>query len=370
MDHSLVVAARALAPTLAAHTDAHVRERQLAAPVVAALHAGGFLRLLLPAALDGAAVPPATYVDVLAALAEGDAATAWVVMTASTSTLLAGYLEEATARAIWRGPTTPLLAGVFAPSGQAVVDGDHVRLRGRWPYASGCRHATWVMVGALTGTPPAHVVCALPIDTAGVSVVDTWDPMGLAGTGSHDLVIDDALVPRAAMTSVFGRAPWPDEPLARVPLFGLLALGIAGVGLGLARAALAAAATRLTAPRGDAGPPSSALATYATLVARRDAAHAYARSAADAALAAAAAGTIADATRGALRLAAAHAAAEAAAVVRGAFHLVGGAATGRTSPLARALADVEVLLTHRMVGDRVLPSTGRALLGLGAPRDL
>ena len=122
MDHPLVVAARALAPTLAAHTDAHVRDRQLAAPVVEALHAGGFLRALLPAALDGAAVAPATYVDVLAALAEGDAATAWVVMTASTSTLLAAYLEPATARAIWAGPTTPLLAGVFAPGGQAVIE--------------------------------------------------------------------------------------------------------------------------------------------------------------------------------------------------------------------------------------------------------
>ena len=56
MDTSLVAAARALAPELATHTDAHVRDRQLAPAVVTALEHGGWLRLLVPRALDGAAV--------------------------------------------------------------------------------------------------------------------------------------------------------------------------------------------------------------------------------------------------------------------------------------------------------------------------
>lgn len=360
----LVAQARALAPALAVHTDAHVRDRQLAAPVVEALHAGPWLRLLMPAALGGLAVAPATYVEILAALAEGDAATAWVVMTASTSTLLGGYLEPATARAIWDGGATPLLAGVFAPGGKAAVDGEHLVLRGRWPYASGCRHARWIAVGALTGSPPEHVVCVLPIDQPGVAIVDTWDPVGLAGTGSHDVTIDDVRVPRASTASVFGRAAWPDEPLARVPLFGLLALGVAGVGLGIARGALGRVSARLAA---DPKVASATLATFADLAARLRAAAAYATTAGDRALDA---GTVTDVDRGDLRLAAAHLAHEAAAVTRAAFHLAGGAAIGRTSPLARALADVEVMLTHRMVADRVRPAAARALLGLGAARDL
>jgi alkylation response protein AidB-like acyl-CoA dehydrogenase len=370
MDTSLVAAARALAPELATHTDAHVRDRQLAPAVVTALEHGGWLRLLVPRALDGAAVAPSTYVEVLASLAAGDAATAWVVMTASTSTLLASYLPPDAARAIWGDGAAPLLAGVFAPGGRATVDGDELVVSGRWPYASGCRHASRIAVGALVGTPPAHLVCIAPIDAPGVTIVDTWDPIGLAGTGSHDVVFEDVRVPRAMTASVFTAVAWPDEPLARVPLFGLLALGIAGVGLGIARNALARASERVAAPRDGAAPASATLAHLGDLTARLAAATAYATGAGDRALAAATDHAITDVTRGELRLAAAHAARESAMVTRAAFHLIGGGAIGRTSPLARAVADAEVMLTHRMVADRVRPAAARAVLGLGAARDL
>ena len=86
--------------------------------------------------------------------------------------------------------------------------------------------------------------------------------------------------------------------------------------------------------------------------------------------AAAEAGTVDDDLRGALRATAAHTAATCAELGRAAFHLVGGAAIGRASPIARAVADLEVLLTHRMVADRVLPTAARVLLGQAAPADL
>lgn len=369
MDHPVVVAARGLAATLAAHTDDHVRARALAPAVIDALTAGDCWRLLVPRALGGLALTPADYVDVLTALAAGDAASAWVVMTASTSTLLAGYLPPATARGIWGAGAAPICAGVFAPGGRLTPEGDGLRLRGRWPYASGCQHASWALVGAQSGEPPRHVVCAVPIAAPGVTIVDTWDPIGLAGTGSHDLVIDTTL-PATAVTSVFDQAAWLDEPLARVPLFGLLALGIAGVALGVAGRALGLVAERFAAARAGQAPPSPALASYATLRARLDAAAAATRAVALRAQAAAEAGTVDDDLRGALRATAAHTAATCAELGRAAFHLVGGAAIGRSSPLARAVADLEVLLTHRMVADRVLPTAARALLGQTAPADL
>ena len=48
-----------------------------------------------------------------------------------------------------------------------------------------------------------------------------------------------------------------------------------------------------------------------------------------------------------------------------------GAAIRTGHPLQRALRDVETMVTHRMVGERVLPAAARAVLGLGAlPPDL
>jgi len=356
---TFVERARALAPLLSAHTEAHVRERRLAPEVIDALRAGGFLQLLLPQALGGAAVAPDGYLATLETLAAADAATAWVVMTASTSTLLAAYFPRATAEAIWAPDApVPLLAGVFTPGGKAVaLDDDTVRLTGRWPYGSGSRHASWIAVGAIV--EGRHAVCALPIDAPGVRIDDNWDTIGLAGSGSHDLVVEDAVVPRSHVTSVFEGAPWTDAP----PLFGVLALGIAGVGLGIARGALAQVAAVLT--RNDAS-ASTMLASYASLTARHRAARAWALE-----VGGAAAGAPTPASRGELRLASAHAARESAAIVREAFHLGGGASIRTGSPLARALGDVEVVLTHRMVGERILPATARALLGVGAvPPDL
>lgn len=352
--------ARALARELPAHRAAHEAARQLAPEVVAALREARLLDCLVPAELGGGELAPAAYVEVLEALAIGDAATAWCVMTASTSTLLAGYLPRETAAAIWQG--APFCAGIFAPGGQRAADGT---LRGRWSYASGSRHADWFAVGAIAGG--RHVVCLVP--AAAVQVADNWDPLGLAGTGSHDIAIDGAVVADAYTTSVFDAAPWPAGALYRVPLFGLLAAGIAGCALGIARGALDHVGGALT---GEA--PAAVLARYAALRAELDASRAYLLATCAAALpevAGVADAAARDATRGALRLAAGHVAARCAEVVGGAFQLAGGAAARRESVLAAAMRDIETLCTHRMVQDRVRPATARALLGLGnLPADL
>ncbi len=362
--------ARALAASLSAHTEAHDRACQLVPEVVTALRAGGFLQVLLPAELGGHALAADAYVEVLATLAEGDAATAWCVMTASTSTLLAGYLARAEAEALWRDEP-PFLAGVFAPGGRATRDGDHVTLSGRWPYASGCRHAQWIAVGALLdeGAGPRHVVGFLPADDPALRIIDTWDTLGLRGTGSHDVVVDAARLAATRITSVFERRPWIDGALARVPLFGLLAAGVAACGLGIAAGAAATAGAQLRAAR--EAPGSSTLARHGALLARLGAARDHLIAAAARAQRAAEAGPVEPAARGLLRLAAAHVAAECVAVAREAFHLGGGAAVRVGHPLQRALRDAEMVLTHRMVAEKVVPAATRAVLGLGpVPPDL
>ncbi len=357
--------ARALATDLPAHTAAHELGKQLDAEVVASLVGGGLLDLLLPRELGGSEVTPVEYLAVLETLAAGDAATAWCVMTASTSTLLASYLPREGALQIWNG-TPQFLAGVFAPGGKAAAEGEGVRLTGRWPFASGSRHASWFAVGAIANGK--HVVCVVPSDQ--VTIVDNWDTIGLSGTGSHDAVIEGVMVPAARIGSVFETTRWTEGALHRVPIFGLLALGIAAVGLGIARSALAHAAARLTPKPGAEPPPGAALASFARLSGRLTAARAHADAAARAAYEAALADQVDPACRAELRIAACLVAEECAALGRAAFHLAGGSSIRGGSPLGRALRDLETVLSHRMVADRVLPAAGRALLGLGATPDL
>ena len=343
--------ARAQIADLQTRRASHDANKQLDPAVVGVLREG-YANALLPSLLGGAELDPADYIQMLEALAEGDAATGWVAMTSSTSAMLAAYLPRATANLLWSNNL--LLAGVFAPGG-VLADGV---LNGRWSWASGSRHADWFALGSML--EGRHVVCFVP--RASVTIVDNWDTLGLAGTGSHDVVVTNARIAADHTCSLFGTTPWPDTPLYRVPVFGLLATGIASCALGIARAALGHAAAKL---RSEKEVTPTQLARYAELHAQLAAARAYLIATATTVFEGTADG------RGEMRLAAAHVTEQCVEVARGCFHLNGAAAVRANHPLQLALRDLEVVRTHKMVVDRVLPTAARALLGIGkVPPDL
>ncbi len=129
------------------------QERRLPDPLVAALRDAGLFGLCVPAAAGGREAHPSVLTGAVQTLAEADAAAAWCVAVAATSGLVAGYLPEDAAREIFSGPGT-IVAGVFAPKGRAVPERGGFRVSGRWPFASGCRHADWLMGGCLVDGAP------------------------------------------------------------------------------------------------------------------------------------------------------------------------------------------------------------------------
>src|SRR6188472_405305 len=197
-----VEAARRLAPTAAELAPEAEQRRQLAEPLVTALGEAGLFRLCVPAAAGGLEAHPGTLTAAVQALAAGDAAAAWCVAVGATSGLLTGYLPEESARAIHAGPAT-MIAGVFAPRGRATAEAGGYRVSGRWPFASGCRHADWLMGGCVVddggtvrtlpnGMPDVRLVLA-PAQT--FTIHDTWHVMGLRATGSHDIELAGVHVP-------------------------------------------------------------------------------------------------------------------------------------------------------------------------------
>lgn len=338
---------------LAGRRASHDAAKQLDPEVVAVLRER-YIHALVPSSIGGAELAPGDYVAMLEAIAESDSAAGWVTMTASTSAMLSAYLPRATAQRLWANGT-PMMAGVFAPGGQ-IVDGV---LTGRWSWGSGSRHAEWFALGSLSDGK--HVVAFVP--AANVQIVENWDPLGLSGTGSHDLVVDRVPIAADHLCSVFTR-PWAETALYRVPVFGLLAVGIASCALGIGKAALGHAADRLR--RDGEKVSTTALARYAELYAELAAARAYLVT------------TCNDVfsrggdhvARGQLRLAASRATSSSLEVARGCFHLDGAAAVRANHPLQLALRDLEVVMTHKMVVERILPAAARALLGGPAAPDL
>jgi alkylation response protein AidB-like acyl-CoA dehydrogenase len=349
------VISRALIADLQTRRPAHDAAKQLDPAVVGMLRERGFSNSLVPNLLGGAELEPAEYIAVLEGLAEGDAATGWVTMTSSTSAMLSAYLPRTTANLLWSNNL--LLAGVFAPGG-VLADGV---LNGRWSWASGSRHADWFALGAMFENK--HLVCFVP--RASVTIVDNWDTLGLAGTGSHDIVVSNVRIAADHTCSLFGTTPWPDTALYRVPVFGLLAVGVASCALGIARRAETLAGEKL---RGEKDPASTQLARWAELHAQLAAARAYLIATATNVFEA---NSVEGAARGELRLAASRVTEQCVEVARGCFHLDGAAAVRANHPLQLALRDLEVVMTHKMVADRVLPAAARALLGIGkVPPDL
>src|SRR4051794_19649890 len=373
-------AARALADAAAeAAADTEAR-RRLPADLVAAMADAGVYRLLVPESASGLEAHPAVLVEVVEALARGDGAAGWCAAICATSGLVGGYLPEDAAGDVYAAPRT-IAGGVFAPSGRATPDGagGH-RVTGRWPFASGCEDCTWLMGGWVVddghggvetlpnGMPDIRLMLA-PADQAVVH--DTWDVVGLRGTGSHDIEFADVPVPAGYSASLLTDRPTATGPLYAFPMFGLLALAIGAVGLGIARGAL----DDITALAGGKTPTGSRRTLAERPATQGDVARAEARLRAarallfgcvdDAWASAVDTGEVPVEQRAALRLAATHAATTGAEVTTTAFGLGGSSAVYETSgSLGRRFRDANVATHHMLVGSPTWELTGRLLLGL------
>jgi 3-hydroxy-9,10-secoandrosta-1,3,5(10)-triene-9,17-dione monooxygenase len=119
-------------------------------------------------------------------------------------------------------------------------------LSGRWPFSSGVDASSWNLIGAIvideeTGTNEPRIFLLPAKD---YTIIDTWHVIGLAGTGSKDVAVDDVFVPAyrsLAVAQITGGAN-PGSGvnpavLYQLPAISLFAFCIAGVSLGIAQGA-------------------------------------------------------------------------------------------------------------------------------------
>ena len=116
---------------------------------------------------------------------------------------LLAWLPSNGAAEILNSKADTILGGTFTPGHPAIaVDGGY-RLTGQWPFVSGAHHCDWLVFllqvsegGTLRVNEegvPLQWFMFLPVDRA--KILDTWDTLGMRGTGSHDVVIEDVFIP-------------------------------------------------------------------------------------------------------------------------------------------------------------------------------
>ena len=374
----VVQAAQVLTDVAAAAARDTEQRRRLPGDLVAAMIDAGVYRLLVPEAVGGLEAHPGVLAEVVEALARGDGAAGWCAAIGATSGLVGGYLPEDAAREVYSDPRV-VSGGVFAPKGRAEPQGDYgFRVDGRWPFASGCQDCTWLMGGSVVdedgellrlpnGMPDVRLMLA-PADQ--VVIHDTWDVMGLRGTGSHDIEFAGLYVAAEHSASLFSDPPIAPGPLYAFPLFGLLAVAIGAVGLGIARGALddltglAGAKTPTGSSRTLAERPATQ-AEVARAEARLRSARALLLETVEEAWASAVdSGEVPVGRRAALRMASTHAATTGAEVTTAAYSLGGGSAVYESGgALARRFRDANVATHHMLVAPATWELTGRVLLG-------
>ncbi|TWB24409.1 3-hydroxy-9,10-secoandrosta-1,3,5(10)-triene-9,17-dione monooxygenase [Nitrospirillum amazonense] len=189
--------AQALLPLIDTLKAEGERERRAPAALIDALKRAGLFRLLQPRRYGGAECHPATFFAVQAALSAGDMSIGWLQ---GVMGMVAFHLALLPAQAqddVWRDDPTALLACSYMPAGKATRVPGGFRLSGRWGFSSGADHADWFMLGAMAaseeGDTPEHVIFLVP--RADVRIHDSWDTIGLRGTGSHDVSVEDGFVP-------------------------------------------------------------------------------------------------------------------------------------------------------------------------------
>jgi alkylation response protein AidB-like acyl-CoA dehydrogenase len=243
--------ARELAPILAAASDEIEELRELPERIVEALIEGGFFRMLLPRSLGGAELDPLTYVQVLEEIAKADPSTAWCLGQNSGCSMSAPYLEPAVAREIFGPPRGILAWGPDLPgAGRGVAVEGGIRVTGRWGFATGSRHATWlgahVPIFEPDGTPRMNpngrpFVRTVLFPKSSAEIIDNWHVIGLRGTGSDSYALDDLFVPQKYTCSRDNKAERREPGLLYRFTSGMIyAMGFSNVSLGIARGALEA----------------------------------------------------------------------------------------------------------------------------------
>ena len=266
--------ARDLGPMLKKNAAQTETDRRVAEENIQAITDAGLFRIAVPKRYGGYEVPIRTFVQISSELGRACGSTAWATTLINVCAWLTGLYPQQAQDEVFAGDPDARVAGVLAPTATSQkADGGQV-VTGRWGFASGSLHASWVIVGIPvvdeTGETIDQGLALIP--RAEISIDDTWYVAGMRGTGSNTIVADQVFVPDHRILSVppavGGAYPTEhkDERLYHSAFVPVLALVLNGTMVGLAHGALDLVTEMLAKGRGIAytfydnaslAPPSS-----------------------------------------------------------------------------------------------------------------
>lgn len=375
---TLLRAVREIEPVIRQHAAEAERDRKLAAPVAQAMHQAGLYRLWRPKAFGGFELELIDALRIIEEVSRIDSAAGWNLQIAVAHDMFAPWFGDQAAQEIFSVDAIPV--GAFNPARKAVpVEGGY-RITGRTSYVSGAHHATAFIGFAniydgdklrvdANGAPETRLIA---VPASEVDIVDNWNTMGMRGSGSHDVDMQDVFIPE------HWAVPWgPLEkpgsayhgPLYRLTVWPAIAALVAPA-LGVARAAIDETIELIINKTPAFGTKtlkdnSVVQAKLATAEAKLGASRAYFFDTFEEAWREAVAGRpITLKLKGKMQLAMTHATLECAEAVRLVHEIAGASGIREEHAFARHFRDVHVIAQHGFTNASKLESVGQILLGL------
>jgi 3-hydroxy-9,10-secoandrosta-1,3,5(10)-triene-9,17-dione monooxygenase len=246
-DVDFIERARSVGDVAARHTREAERNRRMPDAVIDELVQSGLVRMLRPRQLGGHQSDPMTYVEVGRELALSSVAAGWLFGVLSIHEWYMAYAHPQFQKEVWGQDDDALVVDAVAPVGSAEPVSDGFRVSGRWRFASGVEWASWAGLGAVTVLPDGEhpEPCMFFVPRDDYTIEDEWHVVGLRGTASNTVVVDNCFVPAHRLfplARVAGRGQ-PlgesiDDPLYKVPFAPMLSTAIYPSALGGAQQGL------------------------------------------------------------------------------------------------------------------------------------
>lgn len=170
------------------------------------LHETGVLRALQPARWGGAEARLPEFLDAVFEVARVAPSAGWVAGVVGSHPWQTALFPEETQRELWGEDASRMVSSSYAPTGKVVpVEGGY-QVSGRWSFSSGCDHGHGVILGGNAGVIELDGTAypnygSLILLREQYRIDDTWHTSGLKGTGSKDIVVEDAFVPERRFLS-------------------------------------------------------------------------------------------------------------------------------------------------------------------------
>jgi len=172
-------------------SDEQRQNRQMSKEVVEALKECGFYKMLLPKKWGGTEHKPQAFFTEQMRIAEADMSTAWASGIIAVHAFQIALMSEKAQEEVYSSGPNTLASSSYNPVGaKAEMCEGGFMLSGRWGWSSGSEHCTWALLG---GVIPGDGYRTFLVPRTQYIIEDTWNVMGLQGTGSNDVVIAEPI---------------------------------------------------------------------------------------------------------------------------------------------------------------------------------